>query len=139
MLNAMSVKNWLRSLFPKREYRSRFDLGGFREQLRIMENFGSLGAMVNMIPGGAGQLQGTDLAKGEREFQRMAAMIDSMPPEERRYPKIIDWSRRLRIAEGSGSDQKDVAELLHKFGRMKRMKWPNDDDDDDDPFTPLPA
>ena len=142
MLKAMSAGSWFRKFFSKREPDSRFDLGDYRDQLRIMGKFGSLESMVNMIPGVAGQLRGVDMAAGELQLQRQAAMIDSMTPEERRHPEIIDWSRRIRIAEGSGCDETELAELLRRFDHMEdlmdRMKrW--GDDDDDDPFTPLPA
>src|SRR5690606_36207975 len=56
-----------------------------------------------------------------KDIRRMASIIDSMTPEERRNPKIIEVSRRQRIAQGSGSQPKQINELVKQFEMMKPM------------------
>ena len=58
---------------------------------------------------------------GERELKRQVAVIDSMTPRERRQPKIIDGSRKRRIAAGAGVQVQDVNRLLKQHGQMQKM------------------
>ena len=55
------------------------------------------------------------------DYKQIEAIIQSMTPHERQYPDRIDFSRRKRIARGSGRNQSDVAQLLKQFGEMQRM------------------
>ena len=101
--------------------KGRFDLEDFLDQLRTMKKFGSLGSMVDMIPGVAGQLKGADLDKGEREFRRMEGMICSMTMKERRHPQVLNAKRRIRISKGSGVSVTELNSMLKRFGQMQKM------------------
>jgi signal recognition particle subunit SRP54 len=73
-----------------------------------------------MIPGFAGhQLQGMKV--DERELDRIQAIILSMTAQERRRPEIINGSRRLRIARGSGTNVQQVNRLIKQFGQMRKV------------------
>ena len=99
-----------------------FDLTDLREQLQQMMSMGGLAAMLDKlpIPGGvnAGALKaGAD----ERQLRRQVAIINSMTPAERRFPKTINGSRKKRIASGSGLQIQDVNRLLKQFTQMEKM------------------
>jgi signal recognition particle subunit SRP54 len=98
-----------------------FTLEDFLEQLRQMKKLGSLESIMGMLPGGADMMKGADLSKSEREFMHMEAMICSMTPKERRQPQILNASRRIRIAKGSGVRVSDLNSMLNKFGQMQQM------------------
>ncbi|MGC9399814.1 MAG: signal recognition particle protein [Anaerolineae bacterium] len=100
-----------------------FDLEDFLEQLRQVRQMGPLGELLNMIPGLGRQIKGLsiDEAQTEEQLKRVEAIILSMTPEERRNPRIIDGSRRLRIARGSGTEVHDVNVLLSQHRQMKKV------------------
>ena len=82
---------------------------------------GPLESILGMIPGLGGM---KDLAKAkpdEKQMARVEAIIGSMTPDERRNEKIINGSRRKRIAKGSGTSVEDVNRLLKQFAEMKRV------------------
>ncbi|REJ38098.1 MAG: signal recognition particle protein [Bacillota bacterium] len=98
----------------------RFDLEDFLEQLRQMRRMGPLDQILGMIPGlGGRRLQG--LQVDEKALKRVEAIIQSMTPEERRNPDIINGSRRRRIARGSGTTVQDVNRLLKQFAETRKM------------------
>jgi signal recognition particle subunit SRP54 len=98
----------------------RFDLSDFRDQLRQIRKMGPLESVLNMIPGVAGRIPaGAEV--DERSLGRIEAIIDSMTPRERKAPRIIDGSRRRRIARGSGTTVQDVNRLLRDFDEMEKM------------------
>ena len=72
-----------------------------------------------MIPGV--QADSINLAKSEKELKKMEAIINSMTPEERANPKILNYSRKLRIAKGSGTTLQDINKLLKSYEQMKTM------------------
>lgn len=97
-----------------------FDLEDFRDQLREMRKLGGLGALLDKLPGFA-QLPAPALQElDERKFVRIEAIIDSMTPQERHRPELVDGSRRRRIAAGSGTSVQEVSRLLKQFGRMQK-------------------
>ena len=98
-----------------------FTLEDFLEQLRGMKKLGSLESIVGMLPGGSEMLKGADMAKQEKEFKHMEAMICSMTPKERQTPQILNASRRIRIAKGSGVTVSEINTMLNKFGQMQQM------------------
>jgi signal recognition particle subunit SRP54 len=98
-----------------------FTLEDFLDQLRQMKKLGSLESIVGMLPGGADMLKGADLSKSEKEFKRMEAMICAMTPKERRQPVILNASRRVRIAKGSGVHVSELNTMLNKFNQMQAM------------------
>ena len=98
-----------------------FDLEDFQSQLKQMKKMGSLEQILSMLPG-LGQLkQLKNLKPDEKEVIRVDAIINSMTWEERRNYKIINGSRRKRIASGSGTSVQDVNRLLKSFAQTKKM------------------
>jgi signal recognition particle subunit SRP54 len=98
-----------------------FDLEDLLEQLGQIEKMGGMSALMDKLPAQlAAKAQG--LPQGnEREIRRQMAIIRSMTPRERRYPKVIDGSRRRRIATGSGTQVADVNRLLKNFMQMQKV------------------
>jgi signal recognition particle subunit SRP54 len=96
-----------------------FDLSDLRDQLTQMQQLGGLGALLDKLPVAAPQ--GADAALGERQIRRQIAIIDSMTPRERRFPRIIDGSRKRRIAAGSGVQVQDVNRLIKQHHQMQKM------------------
>jgi signal recognition particle subunit SRP54 len=96
-----------------------FDLEDFYDQLQKIKSMGSLKDLIGMIPGVGRQVK--DLDVDDDAFRHIEALIQSMTPEERQHPQIINGSRRRRIAEGSGLEVRDVNQLLKQFKEMKKM------------------
>jgi signal recognition particle subunit SRP54 len=96
-----------------------FGLDDFLDQLRQVRRMGPLQSLLGMIPGMGKELQGVKI--DEREFDRLQAIILSMTPEERRHPELINGSRRLRIAQGSGSNVQAVKALVKQFQQMRKV------------------
>src|SRR4029077_16601789 len=80
---------------------------------------GPLQSLIGMIPGMGKELRGAKI--DEREFDRLQAIILSMTPEERRHPELIKGSRRLRIAQGSGTNVQAVKQLIKQFDQMRKV------------------
>ena len=99
-----------------------FDLSDLRDQLEQMMNMGGLSALLEKlpIPGNVNSAALRD-SGNEQQLRRQIALIDSMTPGERRYPKTINGSRKKRIAAGSGLKVQDVNRLLKQFGQMRKM------------------
>jgi signal recognition particle subunit SRP54 len=100
--------------------RNQFGLDDFLDQLKMVRKMGPLTSILGMIPGLAGhQLQ--NMKVDERELDRIQAIILAMTPEERRRPELINGSRRLRIARGSGTSVQHVNKLVKQFGQMRKV------------------
>jgi signal recognition particle subunit SRP54 len=100
--------------------RGQFDLEDFLAQLKMIRRMGSLGSLLGMIPGlGGAQLRGMKV--DERELDRVQAIILSMTVQERRRPELINGSRRLRIAQGSGTNVQQVSQLIRQFAQMRKL------------------
>ena len=102
----------------------RFNLEDFLEQLRQMRKLGPIQDILKMlpgVPGGKNAVKEMAEAVDEAELRRAEAMILSMTQEERRNPAIISGSRRLRIADGSGTTTADVNQLLKDFEGARKM------------------
>jgi signal recognition particle subunit SRP54 len=98
-----------------------FDLEDFQAQLHQVKKLGSLEHILGMLPG-MGQLKKLKQYKpDERELVRVEAIINSMTQQERRQYKIINGSRRRRIAKGSGTTVQEVNRLLKNFAQTKKM------------------
>jgi len=98
-----------------------FDLEDFQAQLKQIKKLGSLEQIIGMLPG-MGQLKQLKKFKpDEKELIKIEAIINSMTKEERRNYKIINGSRRKRIARGSGTRTQDVNRLLKNFVQTKKM------------------
>lgn len=96
-----------------------FDLEDFRQQLRQVQSMGNISDLVGMIPGAGKALQDAEIS--EDAFDPIEAIINSMTPEERHNPEILNGSRRRRIAKGSGTRVRDVNDLIKQFEQMKKM------------------
>lgn len=97
----------------------KFDLNDFLEQLRQVRKMGSLKGMLSMLPGVPRELRNTEIDEGE--LSRIEAIVSSMTLREREDPSLIDTSRRLRIAAGSGTTTAQVAALLKQFKEMQKV------------------
>jgi signal recognition particle subunit SRP54 len=102
--------------------KSQFDLEDFKSQLQQVKKMGSLESLMGMIPGmGKMMKQMQGMQPPEREMKRIEAIIDSMTREERRNPAVINGSRRLRIAKGSGTTVPEVNQLLKRFTEAQKV------------------
>jgi signal recognition particle subunit SRP54 len=99
-----------------------FDLEDFRNQLQQIKKMGSLESIMGMIPGmGKAMKQMQGAQPSERDLKRIEAIIDSMTPKERANHLILNGSRRLRIAKGSGTSVQEVNQLLKRFSEAQRV------------------
>src|ERR1700727_262746 len=96
-----------------------FGLDDFLDQLRQIRSLGPLQSLLSMIPGMGKELRGVKV--DERDFDRLQAIILSMTPQERRHPELIKGSRRLRIAQGSGTNVQAVKALIKQFEQMRKV------------------
>ena len=96
-----------------------FDLEDLREQLRQIRKLGSIKDILNYFPGLNKKLN--EIPFDEKELIKMEAIINSMTKEERRNPKIINASRKRRIAKGSGTTVQDVNKLLRSYEEMRKI------------------
>ncbi|MBZ5737049.1 signal recognition particle protein [Nocardioides mangrovi] len=97
-----------------------FTLDDFLEQMQQVRKLGSMSKIMGMLPG-MGQFRDQLENFDEREIDRIQAIIQSMTPAERANPKIIDGSRRARIARGSGRQVSDVNQLVDRFFEARKM------------------
>jgi signal recognition particle subunit SRP54 len=97
-----------------------FDLEDFLASMKQMRQLGPISQILGMLPG-MGQLAKASDLVGEKELQRVEAIILSMTPKERRNPDIIKGSRKVRIANGSGTSEQQVSALLKNFQQMQRV------------------
>jgi signal recognition particle subunit SRP54 len=104
----------------RRLRRAEFTLEDYRDQMKQLRRMGPLDQVLSMLPG-AGSLRGLDVDRGEQEIRRAVAIIDSMTPQERRDPSVVNGSRRKRIAKGSGSSVEDVNRLLKQFAQARKL------------------
>jgi len=99
-----------------------FNLENFRDQLRTVKKMGSLESLMSLIPGaGKAMKQMKDFQLPEQELKKIEAIINSMTPRERRNHRILNGSRRLRIAHGSGTSVQDVNKLVKRFTEVQKM------------------
>ncbi len=99
-----------------------FTLEDFVSQLRQIRRMGPLHQIMEMLPGNMGQVARTvDPRDAEKQFKQTEAIINSMTLEERKYPDLLNASRRRRIARGSGTDVQDVNRLIKQFREIQKM------------------
>ena len=98
-----------------------FDLDDFRSQLEQMQNMGGLGNLVDKMPGMSDLPEQVKNRVNDRQTVSMIAIINSMTPQERRFPDVIRGSRKKRIAAGSGTRIQDINRMLKQFSQMQRM------------------
>ena len=98
-----------------------FTLEDLRDHLRQLKKLGPLSQVMSMLPK-TGPLRGLDSVDvDESQFKVVEAIIDSMTPQERRLPKVLNASRRQRIARGSGTSVQQVNQLLKQHRQMQKM------------------
>jgi signal recognition particle subunit SRP54 len=105
----------------KKLLKDSFTLEDFGEQLKQIKKMGSIDQILSMIPGMGKLKLPKDFQASEKELGRVEAIINSMTREERRHPDILNGSRRLRIAKGSGTTVQDVNQLLKQYLQTKKM------------------
>jgi signal recognition particle subunit SRP54 len=103
----------------KKVMNAEFTLEDLREQLRMIRSLGPLEKVLKMIPGVGNKIK--DLKVDEKQLVKIEAIINSMTPEERRYPHIINGSRKRRIARGSGTSIMEVNKVLKQYKEMKKL------------------
>ena len=102
----------------KKLRKQKFDLEDYLAQLRQVKKMGSFSSILKMLPG-MGNLKNIQI--DDKEFDKVEAMICSMTLEERRNPKILNGSRRLRIAKGSGTTVQDINKFINSFEMTQKM------------------
>ncbi|MDY3128299.1 MAG: signal recognition particle protein [Corynebacterium sp.] len=95
-------------------------LNDFLEQMLMVRRMGPIGNLLKMMPGGKQMSQMADMID-EKQLDRIQAIIRGMTPQERENPKILNASRRKRIANGSGVSVSDVNQLIERFNEAKKM------------------
>jgi signal recognition particle subunit SRP54 len=98
-----------------------FDLEDLRDQFQQMQSLGGMAALLDKLPGLGKLPDAVKSQTGEPEIRRMVAIIDSMTPHERRFPDVINGSRKRRIAGGSGTQVQDINRLLKQYKQMRKM------------------
>lgn len=99
--------------------KNKFDFEDFLKQIKMIKKMGSLSSLLGMIPGIGNQIKNADI--DDKALVKVEAIINSMTFEERQKPKVLNGSRRMRIARGSGSSIQDVNRLIKQFGDMQTM------------------
>ncbi len=100
---------------------SGLDLEDFRSQLEQMANMGGISGLMDKLPGMANLPQQIKSQVDDNHTRHMIAIINSMTPQERRFPEVIRGSRKKRIALGSGMEIQDVNRLLKQHGQMQKV------------------
>ncbi len=103
----------------KKIRKNQFDFEDFKSQLQQIKKMGNLKDLMGMIPGVGKQIRDVDI--NDDSFKGIEALINSMTPEERRNPDLLNGSRKQRIAAGSGKDIQELNQFLKQFEQMKGM------------------
>ena len=98
-----------------------FTLEDFLVQIKELKKLGPISQLLELIPGFSSLAREIPLELTDRQLKRVEAIINSMTPEERRHPEIINASRKRRIAKGSGTTVQEVNELLVQFRQVQKM------------------
>ncbi len=114
-------KKKAQKLARKIQQGKKFDLADFRDQLQQMDNMGGVGSMLEKMPGMSQLPAAASSRVNDGMFKTMAVIIDSMTPGERRFPDVINGSRKKRIAAGSGTRVPDINRLLKQHKQMQKM------------------
>ncbi len=98
-----------------------FTLEDYLEQFAMLKNMGGAKSLLNMLPGMGTKIKISEQDIDERKIEKNKAIILSMTPKERHDPSIINFSRKNRIAKGSGSTVQEINQLLKQFEQTKQM------------------
>jgi signal recognition particle subunit SRP54 len=99
--------------------KNKFDFDDFLKQIKAIKKMGSLSSIIGMIPGLNQQMKNAQIE--DKALIKVEAIINSMTLEERSVPKILNGTRRKRIAKGSGTSVQDVNRLIKQFNEMQKM------------------
>ncbi|MBN1299789.1 MAG: signal recognition particle protein [Melioribacteraceae bacterium] len=103
----------------KKLLENKFDFDDFLKQIKMLKKMGSLKSLLGMIPGLGTKLKDSDI--DDKQMIKVESIIQSMTIKERQNPKILNGSRRKRIARGSGNSIQDVNRLIKQFAEMQKM------------------
>ena len=103
----------------KKIAKNQFDFNDFIAQIQQIKKMGNLKDLASMIPGVGKQIKDLDI--DDDAFKGIEAIIRSMTPQERTNPEILNGSRRIRIAKGSGTNVQEVNKLLKQFDETRKM------------------
>lgn len=103
----------------KKIKKNQFDFDDFLKQIQQIKKMGSLKDLAAMIPGVGKSIK--DLDVDDDAFKGIEAIIQSMTPHERSHPEVLNQSRRMRIAKGSGTDVQEVNRLIKQFDQTRKM------------------
>ena len=106
-------------LIEKKIAKNQFGYDDFLSQLRQVQRMGSMKDLVGMIPGASKALNGAEI--DEDAFKGVEALIQSMTPKERKQPKLLNYSRKKRIAKGAGLQMEDINKLVKQFDQMNKV------------------
>ena len=101
--------------------KGKFDFDDYLESMKQMRNMGGLGSILSMMPGMGGKLGDVESMIDEKQLARTEAIILSMTPEERKNPKLMNLSRKGRIAKGAGVDIAVVNRFIKQFEQSQKM------------------
>ena len=103
----------------KKIRKNKYDFNDFMNQIQQIKKMGNIKDLAAMIPGVGKAIKDVDI--DDNAFKSIEAIINSMTPKERTNPEILNQSRRMRIAKGSGTNIQDVNRLLKQFDQMRKM------------------
>jgi signal recognition particle subunit SRP54 len=98
---------------------NKFDFDDFLKQIKMIKKMGSLKSLLGMVPGLNSAMKNADV--DDKQLVRVESIIQSMTKQERSNPKVLNGSRRKRIARGSGNSIQDVNRLIKQFEQMQQM------------------
>lgn len=99
-----------------------FDLEDYLEAMGQMDKMGSVDGIMKMLPGANAMADKIDTAAVTKQMNRQRAIISSMTPKERKDPKLLKHTRKLRIAQGAGASVQEINQLLEQFEQMRKMQ-----------------
>jgi signal recognition particle subunit SRP54 len=103
----------------KKIVKNKFDLDDFLSQLQQIKKMGNIKDLMGMIPGVGSKIKDLDIK--DDAFKGIESLIQSMTPEERRTPEMLNSSRKARITAGSGRNVQELNKLLNQFAEMRKM------------------
>jgi signal recognition particle subunit SRP54 len=103
----------------KKIKKNKFDFNDFQSQLKQIKKMGDVKSLINMIPGMSKVTKNLDI--DDKAFNKVEAIIQSMTPEERGKPELLNMSRKRRIAIGCGHDIHEINMFIKQFDQMRKM------------------
>ena len=103
----------------KKIKKNQFDFNDFLGQIQQIKKMGNIKDLAAMIPGVGKAIKDVEIS--DEPFKNIEAIIYSMTPKERQHPEILNQSRRMRIAKGSGTDIQEVNKLIKQFDQTRKM------------------